>query len=324
MSRIINIFIAAIALWLWACIPASAHEARPAYLNATEIGPSLFAVTWKQPELGGTRPDITPEFPRECQSGNTPIGGLYQQEWRVTCSLISGEIIFRGLEAADVNVFVEIRYANGDSRSDLIRPDAPIMQLDQAPRSPARAYLSIGVDHIIYGWDHLLFVLGLVLLVRPRQIIGVATTFTLAHSITLGLAAMGWLSVPIRPVEILIALSIVLLGVEIIRKFEGRPGLGARKPYLISFLIGLIHGCGFASALSEIGLPRGTELLALLLFNIGVELGQFAVIAAAFAVLWALGKYLPRVKRPAEYVSAYALASIAAFWAISRFSDYFI
>lgn len=324
MSHAFRIVALIIALWGFACVSASAHEARPAYLNAVEIGPSQFAITWKQPELGGARPEITPEFPQDCSNDTTPIGIAYQQEWRVICDLTSGEIIFRGLERADVNVFVEIRYANGQSRSGLIRPDAPIMRLDHAPSSPARAYLSIGIDHIIYGWDHLLFVLGLVLLVRPRQIIGVATTFTLAHSITLGLAAMGWLYVPIRPVEILIAASIVLLGVEIIRKFEGRPSLGARKPYLISFLIGLIHGCGFASALSEIGLPRGTELLALLLFNVGVELGQFAVIALAFALLWALGKYLPRIKRPAEYVSAYAISSVAAFWAISRLSDYFI
>lgn len=157
-----------------------------------------------------------------------------------------------------------------------------------------------------------------------RQILGVATAFTLAHSITLALAAFGLLNIPIRPVEILIAASIVLLGVEIMRKRKGHKSLATERPYLISFAIGLIHGCGFASALSEIGLPKGTELLALLLFNIGVELGQFAIVGLTILVLFAIAKFGKSALRRTETFLTYGLASIAMFWVIQRMSDYII
>ncbi len=317
-------FIAACLLWCLA-LPALAHEVRPAFLNVTETSPSTFDVIWKQPVLGNRRLKIVPEFPHDC-TATTPVmtrqRDTVSERWEVICDMNSGDIKFPGLERTLTDVFVEIRYRTGDSRSALIKPADPIMRLDQKPQSPAREYLKIGVDHIIYGWDHLLFVLGLVLLVNRRQVWGVATAFTLAHSTTLGLAAFGLLSIPIRPVEILIALSIVLLGVEIIQKIRGNPGLGARRPYLISFLIGLIHGCGFASALSEIGLPKGTELLALLLFNLGVELGQFAVIALVVAIFFALGIWAKKTVRPLEYVLTYFIATIAMYWFIERMSEY--
>ena len=157
-----------------------------------------------------------------------------------------------------------------------------------------------------------------------RQILGVATAFTLAHSITLALAAFGLLNIPIRPVEILIAASIVLLGVEVMRKRHGHKSLATERPYLISFAIGLIHGCGFASALSEIGLPKGTELLALLLFNIGVELGQFAIVGLTILALFMIAKLGKSALRRTETFLTYGLASIAMFWVIQRMSDYVI
>lgn len=157
-----------------------------------------------------------------------------------------------------------------------------------------------------------------------RQIIGVATAFTLAHSITLALAAFGWLTLPIRPVEILIAASIVLLGVEIIRKQRGHQSLATQRPYLIGFLIGLIHGCGFASALSEIGLPKGTEILALLLFNVGVELGQFAVILGGIITLALIASASKDLLKKSETLLAYSLSTIAMFWVIQRMSEYWV
>ncbi|WP_409433107.1 HupE/UreJ family protein [Litorimonas sp. RW-G-Af-16] len=308
-------------------LPASAHEVRPAFLNVTETAPSTFDVIWKQPVIDGKRLRITPEFPHDCTDGarsTSRARATIIERWEIICDLNSGDIRLNGLERTLTDAFIEIRYATGDSRSALLKPADPVMRLDRAPSSPAREYLRIGVDHIIYGWDHLLFVLGLVLLVNRRQVWGVATAFTLAHSITLALAAFGLLSVPTRPVEILIAMSIVLLAVEIIAKLRGTPMLGARRPYLISFLIGLIHGCGFASALSEIGLPKGTELFALLLFNIGVELGQFAIIALGVAIFWALGKWAAKAKRPVEILTTYTIATIAMYWVIERLAGYVV
>jgi hydrogenase/urease accessory protein HupE len=228
------------------------------------------------------------------------------------------------LERTLTDVFAEINYLSGESRTALVKPANPRIRLGGKAPSAAKHYLWIGVEHIIYGWDHLLFVIGLTLLVARRQIFGVATAFTLAHSITLALAAFGLLTIPIRPVEILIAASIVLLGIEIIRKRSGHKSLATQRPYLISFTIGLIHGCGFASALSEIGLPKGTELLALLLFNVGVELGQFAVIGLTILALMAIAKIGKNALRRTETVLTYGLASIAMFWVIQRMSDYII
>ena len=242
----------------------------------------------------------------------------------VFCALTEGTITLPGLERTLTDVFVQISYLSGENRSALIKPEAPRFELGEKTGSAAGQYLWIGVEHIIYGWDNLLFVLGLILLVTRRQIVGVATAFTLAHSITLGLAAFGWLTVSIRPVEILIAASIVLLGVEIMRKQRGRTSLATQRLYLISFIIGLIHGCGFASALSEIGLPKGTELLALFLFNVGVELGQFAVILIGIIILALIAKASKELHRKSETLLAYGLSTVAMFWVIQRMSEYWI
>jgi len=167
------------------------------------------------------------------------------------------------------------------------------LSLSSPQASPAKAYLWIGVEHIIFGWDHLLFVIGLCLLVGGRRVWGVATAFTLAHSITLAATAIGGVTLP-----------------------------SAKRPYLIAFAVGLIHGFGFAGALADIGLPQGTELLALLLFNIGVELGQFAVIALALFVLWGLTKRGGNWRKYAEVCTVYVFASVAMFWVFQRVAPY--
>lgn len=306
---------------------ASAHESRPAFLKLTEIEAGVFDARWKQPILSGRRLKLDPVFPENCavtETNRTLGRGLLTVDSEVRCALTEGEIAIRGLERTITTTFVEIAYLDGEFRQDLLQPSSPVLDLSTAAGIQASGYLWIGVEHIIFGWDHLLFVLGLVLLVERRQIIGVATSFTLAHSITLALAALGLINVPIRPVEILIALSIVLLAIEIMRKYRGDLGLSARKPYLIGFLIGLIHGCGFASALSDIGLPRGTELLALVLFNVGVELGQFFVIALFVLALFALGKYWSNKRRFAEVATTYMIGGIATYWFIDRMKDYFV
>ena len=316
-----------IFLWFVFSLSAAAHEVRPAYLNVSETAPAEFAVTWKQPVLEGRRLKIKPVFPEGCIQ-TAPVmdrkGATITERSVLSCSLTDGEIGLEGLERTLTDVFAEINYLSGESRTALVKPSSPRIALGGEASSAAKHYLWIGVEHIIYGWDHLLFVIGLTLLVARRQILGVATAFTLAHSLTLGLAAFGLLNIPIRPVEILIAASIILLGVEIMRKRQGHKSLATERPYLISFVIGLIHGCGFASALSEIGLPKGTELLALLLFNIGVELGQFAIIGLTIVALIAIAKIGKNALRGTEVFLTYGLASVAMFWFIQRMSDYFV
>jgi len=319
---------------LWLCVMASlwfaaltvnAHEVRPAFLSLTETQQGEFSVLWKQPVIDGKRLKITPIFPPDCaatESRFSRTGNTVTEHWTLSCDLKQGDIKLEGLERTLTDVFVEVNYTDDNSQSILVKPENPIITLGGPKASAAKQYLWIGVEHIIYGWDHLLFVIGLTLLVTRRQILGVATAFTVAHSITLTLAALGGLTLPSRPVEILIAASIVLLAIEVLYKLKGRPSLGARKPYLISFLIGLIHGCGFAGALSEIGLPKGTELLALLLFNLGVELGQFAIILVIVLVLFSIGKISLNYLRRVESTTSYIIAAIAMFWFIERVSGY--
>lgn len=306
---------------------ANAHEVRPAFLKLTEIEAGQFEASWKQPILSGKRLKLDPTYPEGCEieeTGRNFGKGMLTIVSDVKCPLIDGEIGIAGLERTLTDVFVEIVYLDETVRRELLKPATPALDIATAKGAKTSQYLWIGVEHILFGWDHLLFVLGLVLLVDRRQIIGVATAFTLAHSITLALAAFGLINIPTRPVEILIALSIVLLAIEIIRKYKGSPGLSARRPYLIGFLIGLIHGCGFASALADIGLPTGTELLALLLFNIGVELGQFFVIVLFVIALMVLGKTALNKKRFAEITVTYLIGGIAMFWVIDRMKDYFV
>lgn len=306
---------------------ASAHEVRPAFLQLTETSEGVFSVVWKQPVTNNRRLKITLVFPELCTQSSitqTRQQGTVSESSTITCGLNKGMITLEGLDRTLTDAFIEITFLDGTTRRSLIKPSNISLDLTADEESPAKHYLWIGVEHIIFGWDHLLFVMGLTLLVARRQIWGVATAFTLAHSLTLAAAAFGVLVIPIRPVEILIAASIVLLGVEILRKLKGIDSLATRRPYLISFIIGLIHGCGFASALSDIGLPKGTELLALFLFNLGVELGQFGVIALFILVLIVIAKAGTKPMRYAQILTAYAISTVGMFWVIDRLSQYWV
>ena len=326
------IICAVLSLFCLSFVPNSAaHEIRPAFLKITETTPENFMVAWKQPIVEGKRLKITPIFPKVCAASapdQTLTGGTVTERYFVACPLTSGTLTLEGLERTLTDVFVDIEYLSGQRRTALLKPSSLSLDLGGPPESPASQYFGIGLEHILLGWDHLLFVIGLTLLVARRKIIGVATAFTLAHSLTLGLAAFGLLNVPTRPVEILIAASIVFLALEIIRKHRdparAAKTLTRRRPYLIGFGIGLIHGCGFASALADIGLPKGTELLALLLFNIGVEVGQFMVIAALIGGLAVLYKFKPTMTRAVEITASYAIAAIAMFWVLTRGGAYFV
>ena len=322
----IRFFVAWFALMICSA-SAYAHEVRPAFLQIKETAPAEFSILWKQPVLDGKRLRIQPIFPEDCERSETTQtlrSSTVNEQFTVRCPLNTGRITLEGLERTLTDIFVEIDFINEPNRTALLKPAAPFLDLTGPVQSSARGYLGMGVEHILGGWDHLLFVIGLTLLVTRKQILGVATSFTLAHSITLALAAFGLISLPARVVEILIAASIVLLATEILKKRNGEESLAARRPYLIGFVIGLIHGCGFASALSEIGLPKGTELLALLLFNIGVELGQFAVIGLAILVFAFITKIGTKHLQRAEIFATYFIGAVAMFWVIDRGKDYIL
>ena len=326
MLRICQSLLCLLAALIFFQGASSAHEVRPAYLHVKETSQNQFDVIWKQPVVEGKRLKIQPVFPEVCAETSArdirSLGSTATERYNISCDLTSGVIVLEGLERTLTDAFVRVDYLNGEQTSGVIKPSAPRFDLGSDRSSPAIDYIKIGVDHIIYGWDHLLFVIGLVMLVSRRQIIGVATAFTLAHSLTLALAALGFLNLPTRPVEILIAMSIVLLAVEIVRKSRGGTSIAVRKPYLISFFIGLIHGAGFASALSDIGLPKGTELLALLLFNLGVELGQVAIILLLLALIWIAVKIAANSRKPLEFASAYLIGTIGMYWTVERLSEY--
>ena len=321
----IRALLLSVLIWFTAAT-AQAHEVRPAYLKLTETAESEFTVVWKQPQLENRRLKINPVFPESCEEtsehGLENYGDTVIERWAIACPLTSGTLTLEGLERTLTDAFVDIDYLTREDIRAVLKPSQFSLNLAEAPTSAAGSYLKIGIEHVLAGWDHLLFILGLVLLVRPRQVIGVATSFTVAHSLTLAITALGFVSVPSRPVEILIAASIVFLAIEVIRKHRGEPSIAARKPWLIAFAIGLIHGFGFAGALADIGLPKGQELFALFLFNVGVELGQIIAIIAALCILWAVGNITKPGRRFMETLATYCIGAIGMFWVIERLSEY--
>ena len=300
---------------------ASAHEVRPGYLELKQSGPESFAVTWKQPILGERILRLRPVFPDGCTAGAETaeqVGAALIRRFDLACPLSSGEIRIDGLERSLTDVFLRIERLDGSIAAHVLRPASPAVDLAAPAGAPLAAYVRIGIEHILFGWDHLLFVAGIVLLVRPRQLLATITAFTLAHSITLSLATLGHVSLPSAPVEITIALSIMLVALEALRRSEGLENLSARFPWLIAFGFGLIHGFGFAGALSEIGLPDGARAWALLLFNVGVEIGQLLLIAGLLLAGYLVRTLKPERLAPVMRAGAYVVGTAGAYWTIER------
>lgn len=230
-------------------------------------------------------------------------------------------IVIDGLSATFTDVLVRLEGSDGTTQVARLTPSAPAFVVEAEPSRirVAGTYLRLGVEHILGGIDHLLFVLALLIIVRGwGSLLKTITAFTLAHSVTLALAALGFVRVPSAPVEAVIALSILFLAAEIVHGRQGRPGLTEQFPWVVAFTFGLLHGFGFAGALMEIGLPEQSIPLALLFFNVGVELGQLLFIAIAVTI----GAILRRIAAPwpvwAWRLPAYAIGSLAAFWTIQR------
>ena len=273
---------------------AIAHEARPAYLELTETLPDRYDVVWRTPVSAGQRLPVVLQLPDGVSTVVEPrlrefADSVVERRIIAVPGGLGGKRIeFVGLQATITDVLVRVQTRDGARSTTLVHPSRPWLEIVPARGSfaVAGAYLVHGIEHILLGYDHLLFVLALILIVRNlRVLIATVTAFTVAHSITLALATLGVVHVPGPPVEATIALSILLLACEIARTSAGQPSITARWPWLVAFSFGLLHGFGFASALSEIGLPRGDIPLALFMFNLGVEIGQLVFIAAVLALL---------------------------------------
>jgi hydrogenase/urease accessory protein HupE len=322
--------LAIVALWLTALsVLAWGHESRPAYLQLTETAANRYDLLWRTPLNAGMPLPVVlqlPEGARAVIKSNVqqlPDSLLERGVIEVQGGLAGKRIDFVGLQGTITDVLVRMQTLDGNSSTTLVRPSQSWIEISVArgPLAVAGAYLMHGIEHILLGYDHLLFVFALILIVRNiKVLIWTITSFTLAHSITLAMATVGVVHVPGPPVEATIALSILLLAVELTRLQRGEASLTARWPWIVAFTFGLLHGFGFASALSEIGLPRGDIPLALFAFNVGVEVGQLTFIACVLS-LFALAR---RVRVPATLtrwakpVAAYAIGALAALWFIER------
>lgn len=317
-----------LALLLFAAVIPSAHadELKPGYLELTESAPGAWRMIWKGPFRSGLASRTAPAIPEGCRAGEPRTERAedsLKAVWSLTCNgpLAGKEIRINGLDTVIADALVRVAPLGMPVQTARLTPDATAFTVaSRASRwDVAKTYLVIGVEHIVFGFDHLFFVLCLVLLLRGRAlIIKAVTAFTLSHSITLVGTTLGFLGLPQRPVESVIALSIVFLAVEIVKAKPDTLRLSQRLPWLVALLFGLLHGFGFAGALKEIGLPQGEVPMALLTFNLGVELGQVAIVLLALAVLHLVRRYQPLVERPLILSTTYAMGIAASYWFVER------
>ncbi len=315
--------------------PLLAHEVRPAYLEIRESAPGTYDVLWKVPAKGlNLRLSLNVRFADDIEVVTEPVGGFvggaHIQRYRIRRQggLNGTSITIDGLASTFTDAILRLERADGTILTHRLSPDEPSYVVEANPGLGLLiwTYLVLGVEHILLGIDHLLFVFGLLLIVQGwKKLVGTITAFTLAHSITLAAATLGFVRVPGAPVEAIIALSIVFLAVEVIHGQQGRKRLTHRAPWIVAFTFGLLHGFGFAGALSEIGLPQTAIPAALFFFNVGVEAGQLLFVGALL-VLALLQKSLSRRVRVPEVrflaweyrVAAYVIGSVSFYWVIER------
>lgn len=320
ISRTASIFCMLILISF--CATTAAHEVRPAYLHIAQAtsDPQIFSILWKQPVVQNQRLAIDPVFPSDCQldevSPPEVTASALIHQWRTRCDLLQGAIHISGLTRTLTDVLVRIDHADGSIDTHMLRANAPTLDLQQASAT-TWSYLWIGVEHLVFGIDHVLFVIGIFLLVRqPVPLIKTITAFTVAHSITLVLSVFNVVRLEQGPVEAIIALSILFLARELLQEDSRRSALTRTAPWIMAFVFGLLHGLGFAGALADIGLPDDTLWLALLLFNVGIELGQLFVIG----ILALLMVLLNRWQQQTQVLRGitYFMGTLAAFWTIDR------
>lgn len=315
---------------------AQGHRLSPAFFGLTEVAANEYEAQWKVSISGGLADTLIPVMPEGCSvEGNvrayvlddrqTP-NDIRLQHASVRCDgpLAGGTFSVSGLDSTDTDVLLRIDYADGSSFTHRLVPERPAVAIPERPGTTdvIRTYTVLGIEHILAGVDHLLFVLALILLVIGwRRLVATVTAFTVAHSITLAAATLGWVRVSPAAVEATIALSILFLATELFRRSQDTveaDGLATRFPWLVAFTFGLLHGFGFAGALQEIGLPEQAIPLALLFFNVGVELGQLIFIGIVMAFGLLLGRMLRDLGSLWPRFAAYVIGSVSAFWVFER------
>ncbi|ABC64303.1 HupE/UreJ family protein [Erythrobacter litoralis] len=305
--------------------PVAADELRPGYVEFAQRDAEMWELNWKQPlPAPGPAELAIPIVPQGCTivgeplARTVPLALIGSAQIRCEGEVADGQIGFEAIFGGG-DVLLRVQPLGRQVQTYRLTEAEPIATIAAAPTSAQvwRSYFSLGIEHILEGWDHLLFVIALVLLVRRGWAVAKATTaFTVAHSLTLAGVSLGFFGLPGRPVEAVIALSIVLLAVETVR--DQRQTWTRRWPWLVAFLFGLIHGFGFAGALREIGLPEGEVPAALISFNLGVEAGQLAVVAVVLLVLEALRRIRADALAPMVRYASYAIGITGSYWLVDR------
>jgi hydrogenase/urease accessory protein HupE len=305
-----------------------AHEIRPGYLEIKENADHSLQITWKQPVMGDygvpIHPFISSGWMVDSLAEISYTESYLIKRWQIPAShtpLDKQTIQIDGLEKTMTDVLVQVTLLNDVSFTYLIKPVQPYVQLSLSKPQPPPVwqYIQLGIYHIWSGYDHLLFVLGLVLLVKKRsKLVWTITAFTIAHSITLALATLHIIKVSAAFTEAAIALSIVFLAVELLRHYKGINGFAYYYPWLVSFLFGLLHGLGFASALQDVGLPQNNIPLALFLFNAGVELGQLSFVLVVLLLAAGIRRFRFQIPQWSYKIPAYVIGTMAMYWFIER------
>jgi hypothetical protein len=330
--RTVALPLVVVALLVTATVPGRADEFKPAYLQLTQLDRETYDVLWKIPAIDeATTLKVKPQFPGGTEGltevRSTFSRGITVQRWRIRVpeGLDGKAIVFSQLSETRIDVLARLVRLNGTVQLERILPVSPrfVVTPSPGPLEVVKTYTVLGIEHILTGFDHLLYVLGMLLLVGGwRRILATMSAFTATHSLTLTAATLGWVHVPQAPVEACIALSIVFVAREIVQVHRGRPGITTRWPWAVAFTFGLMHGLGFAGALAEVGLPQSSIPVALLFFNVGVEIGQLMFVGAVLTVIavgwraaqrlrWAQAAWLRRL-------APYAIGGLASFWFVER------
>ena len=308
--------------------PVRAHGLEPALLALRETRPGVFSVTWKSSKIRLPGADVKPRLPARCTAVGSgeeiDLGDRTEVRWTIDCGpegLVGESVGVDGLEVSRITALLLLERTDGTGTQAVLNARMPVVAVPAAPSrwTLLRDYVALGIEHILSGPDHLLFVLGLLLLVpTTRLLVETITAFTVGHSITLSAAAIGIAHVPSRPIEVLIAASVLLLAVELARE-SVHDTLLRRLPWIAALAFGLLHGFGFAGALAEAGLPQRDVPMALLAFNVGIELGQLAFVFFVIGVTALLARVAGgRGASRTRHAVIYAMGILSAYWVFER------
>ncbi len=310
---------------------STAHELRPAYLDIRETTVGDFAIVWKTPALGEMRLGLYVRLPDTCsQIGemvNSFEAGAFFERWTARCpgGLRGRSLTIDGLRTSLTDALVRLAYVDGSTQVARLTPERPSLAItaSQTTFEVAQTYFLLGVEHILLGLDHLIFVFALMLLISDRwMLVKTITAFTVAHSITLVGAALGFISLPQKPVEAAVALSIAFVASELARSRSGQRRLSETYPWVVAFAFGLLHGLGFAGALKDIGLPQTDVALALLTFNLGVEAGQLLFVATILLAARASSALVAIPFEPVRMMASYMIGTMSMLWLITRIESF--